>query len=98
MTAYRCRLLITLDGVPIHDAAFVVEQHRFLHVGPAPAVLAGHQGPVVDLGDMIVLPGLINAHCHLDYTLMRGAILPSRSFSHWVERINALKSLFSDDD
>src|SRR5207247_6877153 len=29
---------------------------------PAPA------GSVVDLGEQALLPGLINAHCHLDYT------------------------------
>ncbi|MBV9997736.1 MAG: amidohydrolase family protein [Verrucomicrobia bacterium] len=98
MTAYRCRLLIRMDGEPIRDAAFVVEGNRFTQVGPASAILAGNDDPVVNLGDVVVLPGLINAHCHLDYSLMRGAILPSRSFAHWVERINALKRSFSDDD
>jgi aminodeoxyfutalosine deaminase len=98
MSAYRCRLLITLDGEPIRDAAFVVEQNRFTQVGAASDILAGNHEPVNDLGEMVVMPGLINAHCHLDYTLMRGAILPSRSFSHWVGRINALKRVFSDDE
>ncbi|MBV9492040.1 MAG: amidohydrolase family protein [Verrucomicrobia bacterium] len=98
MTAYRCRLLIPLDGDPIHEAAFVVEENRFAAVGPVGAILDGYQDRVIDLGPTVVLPGLINAHCHLDYSLMRGAILPSRSFSHWVGRINALKGLFSDND
>jgi cytosine/adenosine deaminase-related metal-dependent hydrolase len=47
---------------------------------------------------VIVLPGLINAHCHLDYTLMRGALLSPGSFPQWVQRINALKRSFTDDD
>lgn len=98
MTAYRCRLLITMDGEPVRDAAFVIEGNHFTQVGPASAILAGNHDSVVDLGDVVVLPGLINAHCHLDYTLMRGAILPSRSFAHWVGRINALKRSFSDDE
>ena len=53
---------------------------------------------VVDLKGDRMLPGLINAHCHLDYTLMRGAILPAKSFSRWVKRINALKRSLTDND
>ncbi len=52
----------------------------------------------MDLGEVVVMPGLINAHCHLDYTLMRGAILPAKSFSRWVKRINALKRSLTDND
>lgn len=54
--------------------------------------------PCLDLGDCVLLPGLINAHCHLDYSVMRGAILPNASFSAWVRRINELKRTLSDDD
>lgn len=51
-----------------------------------------------DLGDQILMPGLINAHCHLDFTVMRGAILQQESFSHWVRRINDLKRTLTDED
>jgi cytosine/adenosine deaminase-related metal-dependent hydrolase len=98
MTGYRCRTLVSMIGEPITDAAFVVQGARFTEVGPAHEILRNFAGPVEDLGEVVVLPGLVNAHCHLDYTLMRGAILPSRSFSQWVSRINALKRVFSDDD
>ncbi|HEV7867795.1 MAG TPA: amidohydrolase family protein, partial [Chthoniobacteraceae bacterium] len=45
-----------------------------------------------------LLPGLINAHCHLDYTMMRHAIDPPKSFTAWVQRINALKRSLDNDD
>ncbi len=87
-----------MDGLLIDNGAFAVGKNRFRQVGPAKDVLRDHAGEVVDLGDVVVLPGLINAHCHLEYTMMRGAILPSRSFAHWVGRINALKRNISDED
>jgi hypothetical protein len=69
------------------------EPHQIeLHASPAPGE------PVVDLRDHIVLPGLINAHCHLDYSMMRGAISPPKSFTAWVQRINALKRSLDADD
>jgi cytosine/adenosine deaminase-related metal-dependent hydrolase len=98
MIAYRCRMLVPMNGAPIENGAFVIDGSVFAEVGSASQILRGHVEAVVDLGDVAVLPGLINAHCHLDYTLMRGAILPARSFSHWVSRINALKRSFTDSD
>src|SRR5258708_32651260 len=98
MTRYRCRWLATMDREPIEDGAFVVQGNRFSDVGPVQEVLQKHPGEVVDLGECIVLPGLINAHCHLDYSSLRGTILPSRNFPQWISRINALKRSLSDDN
>ena len=98
MIAYRCRTLVTMDGTPIDNGAFVVDGPRFVQAGKAPEILKNHTGEVVDLGEVTVLPGLINAHCHLDYTLMRGAILPAQNFARWVKRINALKRSLTDGD
>ena len=53
---------------------------------------------MIDLGELVLLPGLINAHCHLDYTMMRHAISPPKSFTAWVQRINALKRSLDNDD
>jgi cytosine/adenosine deaminase-related metal-dependent hydrolase len=98
MIAYRCRTLVPMHGPPIEDGAFAVDGSIIVEAGSAHQILRAHTGAVIDLGEVTVLPGLINAHCHLDYTLMRGAILPARSFSHWVGRINALKRTFTDSD
>src|SRR6059058_5630177 len=59
---------------------------------PAPA------GSVVDLGEQALLPGLINAHCHLDYTCLRGKISPQKSFADWIRAINAEKAKLSPKD
>jgi cytosine/adenosine deaminase-related metal-dependent hydrolase len=80
------------------DGAFVVDGNRFGPVGRAADVLRHHHGEIVDLGEVTVLPGLINAHCHLEYGLLRGAILPSRNFPQWIGRINALKRTLTDAD
>lgn len=98
MIAYRCRTLVTMDRAPIDNGAFTIDGSRFREIGSASEVLRNHTDSVVDLGHAIVLPGLINAHCHLDYSLMRGAILSARSFSQWVSRINALKRSLTDND
>ena len=83
-----------MDGAPIESGAVAIEGNQIVAVGRA----ADFTGPCTDLGDVALLPGLINAHCHLDYTMMRGAILRPSSFTAWVQRINALKRSLDDDD
>ncbi len=96
---YRCRTLLPMSGPPVANAALVVRGDTIAAVGSWAEVRRDFGGePVTDLGEQIVLPGLINAHCHLDYSLMRGAIEPDDSFATWVGRINALKRASSDAD
>jgi len=59
---------------------------------------AAPAGSVVDLGEQALLPGLINAHCHLDYTCLRGKIPPQKSFTEWIRAINAAKARLSEED
>jgi cytosine/adenosine deaminase-related metal-dependent hydrolase len=91
---YRARTVVPMHGPPIPGGAVAIEANRIAAVGPA------HElgGEAVDLGEVILLPGLINIHCHLDYTMMRHAILPPTSFTEWVQRINALKRTLDDCD
>ena len=61
-------------------------------------IKARNAGKLVDLGEQALLPGLINAHCHLDYTCLRGKIPPQKSFTDWIRAINAEKAKLSPKD
>src|SRR5205823_9391567 len=52
----------------------------------------------LDLGDVALLPGLVNAHCHLDYTDMAGELTPPKYFSDWLKLITTAKSGWSYSD
>jgi cytosine/adenosine deaminase-related metal-dependent hydrolase len=66
--------------------------NQIVAVGREPEVTANAaDGDVTDLGEVALMPGLINAHCHLDYTVLRYAIHPPKSFSAWVQRLIAIK-------
>ncbi len=55
-----------------------------------------NKSEAVDLGEVVLLPGLVNAHCHLDYTDFVGAIPPPRSFTDWINAIVDLKKDVDD--
>ena len=97
MTIYRAKTLVTMDGPPIDDGAVAVDGERIVSAGRFSDVRA-ENGNVHDLGEVVLLPGLINAHCHLDFTSLRGKIAPQRSFTDWILQINGLRRDLSDED
>jgi cytosine/adenosine deaminase-related metal-dependent hydrolase len=95
----RARVVITMDGPPIENGAVVISGNRILDIGKFPEISGRHSGQeLVDLGEQALLPGLINAHCHLDYTCLRGKIPAQKSFADWIRAINAEKAKLSEQD
>ena len=94
----RARTVVPVVSEPIENGAVVVSGNKIAAVGRLDEIRREHAGEVVDLGEVVVLPGLINAHCHLDYTVLRGKIPPQESFADWIRAINAEKAKLSDQD
>lgn len=95
----RARTVVTMDGAPVKNGAVAISGDRIVDVGRFSEVSRRYSGrDVIDLGEQALLPGLINAHCHLDYTCLRGKIPSQKSFSNWIRAINAEKSKLSAAD
>src|SRR5438477_5070082 len=95
----RARVVVTMDGPPIDNGAVVVLADRIVDVGKFSEISKRYSTEeVVELGEQALLPGLINAHCHLDYTCLRGKIPRPKSFTDWIRAINAEKANLSQVD
>jgi cytosine/adenosine deaminase-related metal-dependent hydrolase len=94
----RARSVVTMDGAPIDNGAVAVSGNQIADVGKFDEIRARNSGEIVDLGEQALLPGLINAHCHLDYTCLCGKIPPKKSFADWIHAINAEKAKLSPKD
>ena len=94
----RARTVVTMDGAPIENGAVAISGNRIIDLGSFDEVERRNSGEIVDLGEQALLPGLINAHCHLDYTCLRGKIPPQKSFADWIRAINAEKAKLSGAD
>ena len=98
MIILRARTILPVSGPPIADGAIVVSLRRIRAIDRWRNLRSHLSGKASDLGDVLLLPGLVNAHCHLDYTHMAGLIPPMRSFTNWIRSITAIKSEWSDAD
>lgn len=87
-----------MEGEAIANGAVAVEGARIAAVAGWKEISATHSGEVIDLGEMVLMPGLINAHCHLDYTMLRGKIGAQASFADWIRAINAQKAPLTESD
>jgi len=83
---------------PLEDGAVVIAGDRIAAVGRWRSIRRRFAGSTADLGDAVLLPGLINAHCHLDYTGMAGMFPPTKSFCDWIKSITTEKSCWTCSD
>ncbi|MEI6715332.1 MAG: amidohydrolase family protein [Verrucomicrobiota bacterium] len=94
----QARYVLPLASEPILNGAVRVNGNTIESVGSAQALKAHAGEQVIDFGNHILLPGLINAHCHLDYTSLKNAISAPKGFTEWVKRLNSIKRQLSSDD
>ena len=81
---FRAGWVVPVDRPPLRDAAVAVEDGRVRWVGPA---AEAPEGESLDLGPGVLLPGLVNAHCHLELSHLAGRLGEAAGFVDWVERL-----------
>ena len=85
-TAYRAAWVLPIDRAPIKDGIVSVHDGTVIGVGSALAQSADR-----DLGDVAIMPGLINAHTHLELSWMRDRVPPASKFTDWVKTLFAVR-------
>ncbi|HVA58410.1 MAG TPA: amidohydrolase family protein [Gemmatimonadaceae bacterium] len=83
MRRYHAAWVLPITMPPVRDGTVAVADGRIVYVGRRAGAPAGDD---VDLGDAALLPGLVNAHCHLELTSMRG-FLEDLDFRSWILRL-----------
>jgi len=93
---YHAKWVLPITAPAIENGTVIVEGEKIVWVGPrqhAPPNGDNVRGNVRDdeLGDAILLPGLVNTHTHLDLTVMRG-LLEGLSFFPWIRALTAART------
>ena len=73
------RWLFPVDGPPLEQGTITIQDESIRAVEPH-----GQRRPDRDLGRVAILPGLVNAHTHLDLCGMRGLCPPGADFPAWL--------------
>lgn len=82
--ALRARWIVPVTSPPVADGWLTVAGGRIVALGSAPSPNAQR----VDLGDAMILPGLINAHAHLEFSLLDAPLgKPGQSLPDWIRDV-----------
>jgi aminodeoxyfutalosine deaminase len=90
---YHASWVLPISQPPIRDGWVAVDRGRIVAVG--------HRVPAdgardVRLGDVVIMPGLVNAHTHLELSYLRDQIPPAPSFVTWVRGVMAGRRMHGD--
>ncbi len=101
MTAiYSARWVLPIASPPIDFGSVAVEGDRIVAVGAASDIAARFpHSPLRDFGTSAILPGLVNAHSHLELTVMRGLLEPEEhDFKAWLGKLTFARLSMTGDD
>lgn len=82
--------LVPVDSSPTPNGFIVIEDGTIRFVGQK--LPAGFQSlRLVRLPGFAILPGLINSHCHLEFSDLESPIPAGNSFPDWINRLLAFR-------
>src|SRR6476620_11012283 len=87
------RWVFPVSGPPLPGGTVTVRGDRIESVDPA-----GTRTPDIDFGNAAIIPGLVNAHTHLDLSGARGAVPLGADFVDWLRQVIAHRRTPSTHD
>lgn len=100
-TLYCARWVLPVCSPAIGDGALAVAGERIVAVGSRIALAKQFpEATVRDLGESVIIPGLVNTHSHLELTAMRGFLEKEEfDFFAWLKKLTRARlDLLTADD
>lgn len=87
------------EGAAIEGGAVVIDEtNAIVEAGRASEVLPRHAGASVTRLSGLLMPGLVNAHTHVELSHLRGKVPGGAGFMPWVEKVMMVRGTATEDD
>jgi cytosine/adenosine deaminase-related metal-dependent hydrolase len=91
MIRYHAAWIVPIGESPIHNGWLAVDHGRVVALGSAGKRVLVDGAREVDLGDVAIMPGLVNAHTHLELSYLRDEVPPAPQFVAWIRDVMAAR-------
>jgi len=97
---YSARWVLPIISPTIEDGAIAVDNSTIVAVGSRREIVSKFSdAPVINFGAAAILPGLVNAHSHLELTVMRGFLEREESdFFAWLRKLTVARMTMTTED
>jgi len=94
------RWLLPITSPMIENGALAIDGSKIVAVGPRAEVISRFPNlPIENFGQAAILPGLVNAHSHLELTVMRGFLEREESdFFAWLRKLTTARIVMTPED
>ena len=97
---YSAGWVLPIIAPAIEDGAVAIDGSKIVATGPRVEVISRFPGArVSDFGQAAILPGLVNAHSHLELTVMRGFLESvEHDFAAWLRKLTTARMAMTAED
>ncbi|MFP6637400.1 MAG: amidohydrolase family protein [Nitrospinaceae bacterium] len=89
----KFRALLTFCDDPIENGELIIDEGEIVEIS--------NQFPggddSLDLSDCLLMPGFVNAHCHISLTALEKKLSPTMSFVDWIRALTHLDSALDNE-
>jgi cytosine/adenosine deaminase-related metal-dependent hydrolase len=85
---YHAAWVVPVSDSPLRNAWIAVDRGRVVAVSRRRPANAEQE---IDLGEVAVMPALVNAHTHLELSYLQGEVPPASEFVAWIRAVMAAR-------
>lgn len=98
-SVHRAKYVLAEPDLLLQNAAVhVSDPGRILRVEPWNDQQASSETDVIDWGPAMIMPGLVNAHAHLELTSLGNQLIQFSSFTDWIVQLVSRRRAWTDED
>ncbi len=104
MQIFAASYILPISSPPVAGGAIVVDNGLIVDTGTLEELRKVHAAPVREFPGSIIMPGLVNAHTHLELThfpswkLRKGIDYAPRTYVDWVIQVIKIRRALSHDE
>ncbi|MGA1876226.1 MAG: amidohydrolase family protein [bacterium] len=102
---HKATWIFPISSHPVHDGIVVLKDGRIRQWGPSRSIVRAYAPPggeaiLVDHGQGVILPCLVNAHTHLELSCLSGQVFPGAglSFLDWIRALIPARQKCGQDE